>query len=165
MCLGKLEWACQKERGWVGGRKFYQIVLNWPPSCPIRDSRPVCRFYDRSVYSAGSPSQERETYLSTTAFRSSTMSKWISFLLYRSPAFLHGMGDEKGPVPGDVLRLAPATERSFERRDGGRTMSRSILGEVVSGWPPESSVSSSSWLEIFIQHTRVRQSRRGTFFT
>ena len=86
------------------------------------------------------------------------MSKWISFLLYRSPAFLHGMGDEKGPVPGDVLRLAPATERSFDRRDGGRTMSRSILGEVVSGWPPESSVSSSSCS--IVQHTSTDTDER-----
>jgi hypothetical protein len=34
--------------------------------------------------------------------------------------------------------------RSLEMREGGRTMSRKALGEVVSGCPPESRVSSRS---------------------
>jgi hypothetical protein len=62
------------------------------------------------------------------------------------------MGDENGPPPPalesvelrDELMLAPAAERSFDRRDGGMTMSRKAFWDVVSGWPPESSVSSRS---------------------
>lgn len=38
----------------------------------------------------------------------------------------------------------PVTERILVMREGGRTMSRSALGEVVSGWPPASRVSSRS---------------------
>lgn len=62
------------------------------------------------------------------------------------------MGDENGP-PGApnpdpelivALIFAPATFNSFVRREGGRTISRNALGEVVSGWPPESKVSSKS---------------------
>jgi hypothetical protein len=42
----------------------------------------------------------------------------------------------------------PGAERlasSLEMSEGGRTMSRRALGEVVSGWPPESRVSSRSY--------------------
>lgn len=34
---------------------------------------------------------------------------------------------------------------SLEKRDGGKTISRRALVEVVNGWPPESRVSSSSY--------------------
>ena len=36
--------------------------------------------------------------------------------------------------------------KSFERREGGRTISRSAFGDVVRGYPDESSVSSRSYL-------------------
>jgi len=81
------------------------------------------------------------------------MSKYNSLLVYFSPAFRQGIGDEKGPPEAPrpdpeltvVLMLAPATLRSLLRSDGGRTMSRRAFGEVVKGWPPESNVSSRSW--------------------
>lgn len=80
------------------------------------------------------------------------MSKYISLLLYLSPALRQGIEDEKGP-PADpspepelivVLIFAPATLSNFVSRDGGRTISRRALGKVVRGCPPESKVSSSS---------------------
>lgn len=51
-----------------------------------------------------------------------------------------------GPDPALIVevKLAPATASSFVRSDGGRTMSRRALGDVVRGWPLESRVSSSS---------------------
>lgn len=62
------------------------------------------------------------------------------------------MGDEKAPPAAPrpepelivELMFAPATLRSLLRREGGNTISRSALGEVVKGWPPESKVSSKS---------------------
>jgi len=55
------------------------------------------------------------------------------------------MGEANAPAPVDGL--TPGAERfasSLEMREGGRTMSRRAFGEVVSGWPPESRVSSRS---------------------
>ena len=62
------------------------------------------------------------------------------------------MGEESAlpvePIPVAELNVAvkfgPATFNSFVSSDGGRTISRNTLGEVVSGYPPESSVSSSN---------------------
>jgi hypothetical protein len=73
--------------------------------------------------------------------------------LYLKPAFLQGIGDENAPAaaPDPALMLefifAPATLSNFERRDGGSTISRSAFGEVVNGCPPESSVSSRSYVK------------------
>ena len=47
-------------------------------------------------------------------------------------------------VIGPESPETPVTERILVMREGGRTMSRSALGEVVSGWPPASRVSSRS---------------------
>lgn len=63
------------------------------------------------------------------------------------------MGEEKGPTAGPwvvdddppiAARFALAALISFDSRDGGRTMSRRALWDVVNGCPPESSVSSRS---------------------
>jgi hypothetical protein len=40
---------------------------------------------------------------------------------------------------------AGSDANSFERREGGRTISRSAFGDVVRGYPEESSVSSRSY--------------------
>jgi hypothetical protein len=67
------------------------------------------------------------------------MSKYISLLAYRKPAFLHGIGDEKGPPPSPApefiveVIFVLATLRSLESREGGRTMSRSAFVDVVKG--------------------------------
>ena len=77
------------------------------------------------------------------------MSKYISFVVYRRPAFLQGIGEEKGPPEPELIvevTFAPATLRSLESKEGGRTMSRRALGYVVNGWPPESRVSSRSYV-------------------
>lgn len=88
------------------------------------------------------------THLFTTASSVSTMSKYISLLLYRIPAFRHGMGLENALillVDGPESPDTPVTERILVMSEGGRTMSRRAFGEVVSGCPPASSVSSRSW--------------------
>jgi hypothetical protein len=52
----------------------------------------------------------------------------------------------KGPAPIPELRevVILVAERSLESSDGGKTMSRRALGDVVKGCPPESSVSSNN---------------------
>jgi hypothetical protein len=59
------------------------------------------------------------------------------------------------PVLTEVLMLAPATLRSLVISEGGRTMSRKALGEVVNGFPPASKVSSKSL--IFFQKVHSTQ--------
>lgn len=92
-------------------------------------------------------------YLFTVARRFSVTSTYISLLAYLTPAFLQGIGDEKGPTGGPYVealpppiaaRFALAALSSLEKREGGRTMSRSALCDVVNGCPPESNVSSSN---------------------
>ena len=94
----------------------------------------------------------KKTYLFTMALCSSTRSTYISLVEYFNPAFRQGIGDEKaapadpGPEPEfiSVFKLVPATLSSLLRSEGGSTMSRSALRDVVKGWPPESRVSSRS---------------------
>lgn len=58
--------------------------------------------------------------------------------------------------------LAPATERILERRVGGRTISRRALVDVVSGCPPESSVSSRSYtMGCMSTYTHVARNENG----
>jgi hypothetical protein len=74
------------------------------------------------------------------------------------------MGEENGPPaapsPDPELMVefmfAPATLRSLDRRDGGRTMSRRAFGEVVKGCPPESRVSSRSYLHERLNHVPTK---------
>jgi hypothetical protein len=56
------------------------------------------------------------------------------------------MGEVKGPAAPPELRevVILVAERSLERSEGGKTMSRRALGDVVKGCPPESRVSSSN---------------------
>jgi hypothetical protein len=61
-----------------------------------------------------------------------------------------GIALAKGLGAGELVseperEEAPAAERTFERRVGGSTMSRSAFGEVVRGCPIESRVSSRSY--------------------
>lgn len=101
-----------------------------------------------------------QPYLLTTALSSSMRSIYISLLVYRRPAFRHGIVDEKGPEAAEAglileLKLAPATLRSLLKSEGGNTISFSVLGDVVNGYPPESKVSSRSFQSVN-QGTRKR---------
>ena len=98
---------------------------------------------------------EGGAHLPTTARRLSTTSKYMSLLLYLSPALRHGIGLAKAPAPAPAPTPEPlpptpsepgvaTLARSLEKSEGGRTMSRRALVDVVDGWPPESSVSSRS---------------------
>jgi hypothetical protein len=61
------------------------------------------------------------------------------------------MGEENGPLAGLTpkfiveVKLAPVTLSNLFKREGGSTISRRALDEVVKGWPPASSVSSNSY--------------------
>ena len=57
------------------------------------------------------------------------------------------MGDAKGCEFVEELARpdTPATDSTLCKRVGGRTISRSALGEVVRGCPPASRVSSRSY--------------------
>lgn len=85
-------------------------------------------------------------------------------MLYFKPVFLHGIGEENAPAPADPILPTPEGTNKHRNKEGwwcdipgagrlasnllssegGRTMSRSALVEVVNGWPLESRVSSRS---------------------